>query len=206
MYQYQKKVPFFVYLIESPSPEDLFNNRSEGEMLKKMLSFYNFDCILRTATTKDLFIQALEKDVFNEIKNHDNTQLIIHISTHGNNNGLGLTNNEHISWADITELLEPINKKMSNGLLLCLSACESSSACTMALSDKKPFLGMVANNDKPTWPETATAYTSFYHLFSKGYAARDAVKIIRSASDNEHFVFATIDEIKMVEDQVLNKN
>lgn len=206
MYQYHEKVPFFVYVIESPSAEDVFNNCSEGEMLKKTLSFYNFDCILRTATTKGIFVKALEEDIFYEINKRENVQLIIHISAHGNNEGLGATNNEHISWADIAELLEPINKKMSNGLLLCLSACQSSSACAMGLSNKNPFLGMVANKDKPTWPETATAYTCFYHLFSKGVAPRDAVETMCKASGNEHFVFATIGEIRKVEEQFLNKN
>ncbi len=199
MYDYLEQVPFFVYVIESPSAEDFFNNRSEGEMLRKTLSLHDLNCVLKTTTDRKNFINALEVDVFNEIERHSNMQLIIHISAHGYKGGLCLTSKETIGWTEIAKILEPINVKMNGTLLLCLSACDSSSACTMGQGTNEPFISMVANKSKPSWSETATAYSCFYHLFSKGHRARDVVEIMCKASDNEHFVFATLEEIKFVE-------
>jgi len=34
----EKRIKFFVYIIESPSPEDMYHNRFEGDMIQKALS------------------------------------------------------------------------------------------------------------------------------------------------------------------------
>ena len=201
-----EKVKFFVYILESPSPEDLFSNVSEGKMLEKILSLHNVKSVLRTVANRDSFMKALTKDIYSQTTVHPDSMLIIHISAHGNDDGLGLTSGEMIEWNEIVKLLEAINLKMENTLLICLSACKSSSACTMALHGRKPFLGMIANKGKPTWPETATAYSCFYHLFSKGHNFTNAVKGMCMASDNDDFVFATINDIQYVETIIKNQN
>jgi hypothetical protein len=45
-----------------------------------------------------------------------------------------------------------------------------------------PFYAIVANSGKPLWSDTAVAYSTFYHLLSKGEFIVNAVAAMRIAS------------------------
>lgn len=114
---------------------------------------------------------------------------IIHLSAHGNEDSIGLTNGEIIGWDDLRELLIPINAALEEKLLLCMSTCNGASGCAMAMRDDDlPFLAVVGNDSEPTWGETNIAYASFYHRFASGTPVRECVEAMKAASGNSKFV------------------
>ena len=57
-----------------------------------------------------------------------------------------------------------------------------------------PFYAIVANSEKPLWSDTAVAYSTFYHLLSKGEFITDAVDAMRIASGNKTFWVETAEQ------------
>jgi hypothetical protein len=180
---------FHVYIIESPSAEDLYHKRFEGESLAKTLSLSGISSSHKLAVNIDSFKASFYVGLVEYFKS-SGIPPIVHISAHGNGQGIQLTSKEIVSWDLLRELLLPINKVLRGGLILCLSSCQGSSGCVMSMKDDEfPFIGVVANTGSPLWSETNIAYASFYHLFAKGLSLHDAVYGMKKASNNHNFKF-----------------
>jgi hypothetical protein len=50
-----------------------------------------------------------------------------------------------------------------------------------------PFYALVGSPEKPTWAETAVAFTTFYHQLARGVHITDAVNAMRIASGRNSF-------------------
>ena len=188
---------FFVYIIESPSEIDFYNNRSEGVLLQKVINLHNIPCLIKTVISKSTFITALQDGLLEGMKVFPLLIPIIHISAHGFKEGIQLSNQEKITWDNFRSLLLPINKTLNNCLLLCMSSCKGYSACRMAMrlnEIKHPFLSMVGHPGTPTWSDTAVAFTTLYHQIAKGLKVSEAVKAMKIASGNYEFRFTTAKE------------
>ena len=59
-----------------------------------------------------------------------------------------------------------------------------------------PYFAIIGNSGQPTWPETAVAFTTLYHLIANGRYLTDAVIAMRTASGNEAFFITTAEESK----------
>ena len=59
-----------------------------------------------------------------------------------------------------------------------------------------PYFAIIGNCDKPTWPETAVAFTTLYHLIANGRYLTDAVEAMRIASGNQSFFITTAEQSK----------
>lgn len=192
----KKPTRFTVYVVESPSPLDLYEMRYEGEILQKALQLANIPSVHRLAVNMDSFKTALGYGLLLHLSYGELLPPILHISAHGNNEGIELTSGESVDWPLLRDLLMPINKVLNGNLLICMSSCGGFYASCMALSEKElmpspenvPFFGLVGNREKPTWSETAIAFLTFYHLLTKGYLIDEAVRRMRGASDNNSFV------------------
>jgi len=124
---------------------------------------------------------------------------VIHISAHGANTGIQLSSGDVLSWADLRPMLAPINESLGGYLLLYMSACEGYSACQMAMQvddGPHPYFSMVGNFGKPTWSDTAVAYSAFYHLLSKGYNVFEAVGRMKAASGDDNWTAETAEQSK----------
>jgi hypothetical protein len=81
---------------------------------------------------------------------------IVHLSAHGSSAGIQLSTGDAINWAELREMLLPINTSLGGALLLCMSACEGYHACQMAMQDgdvPDPYgmmVGNFANQHGPT--------------------------------------------------------
>ena len=180
------KYEFFVYIVESPSPVDLYHGRSEGERLAKMLQLEGIPCVTRTAINRDALQAALTIGFPEAMKAYPNLYPVLHLSAHGNKDGIQLSTGDLVTWSDLRAVLVPIHTAMP--LLLCMSACEGFSAQQMAMDftddAPHPYLAMVGNWGSPTWSDTAVAYLSFYHLLARGRTLSEAVIGMRAASGN----------------------
>jgi hypothetical protein len=191
------KERFFVYIIESPSAIDLYEKRSEGDLIAQGLRLNEIPSLCRIAISKPMFHEALRQGLIDAISSFPNHLPAIHISAHGNTNGISLSDDSIVTWKELHDLLIPLNRALKGTLLLCMSACNGFTACSMAMNiekDDQPFFAIIGNSGTPTWADTAVAYASFYHVISKGRSVNDAVDAMRAASDNKlwHFITAKL--------------
>ena len=189
----------FVHIIESPSANDLLDGRTEGRALSEILSLAKIPHFYSLATSWETFNTALDTRL---IKAYDHFQQppILHLSMHGDQEGVGLTDNTFISWAELQELLTPLTNAMQGGLLICMSSCFGSSGCRMAMHEgtAQPFWALVGNNYSVSWEDAAVAYVTFYHLLFKGIPVEQCVDRMKSASNDHNFEVWSGHEVKAV--------
>ncbi len=194
-----KRLKFFVYVIESPSAVDLYHRRSEGELLRQAINLNQIACTLRLAVNLEAFVASIRIGLHEAMESFPGTIPILHISAHGFSDGIQLSSGEVVLWHQLREMLIPVNQALSGSLIVCMSTCEGYSGSRMAMvqeSNDHPFFAIIGNCSKPTWPETAVAFATLYHLIANGRYITDAVAAMRIASGNESFFITTAEESK----------
>jgi len=186
-------IDFFVNVVDSPSASDIFENRSEGALLKKAINLNEICCVNRVAINKANFNKALYSGFLYGIKKFNKIPLL-HISCHGCKNGIILSCGDELKWDELKVTLMGINSLLKGNLILCMSSCEGFHACRVAMqpnTNGSPFFAIVGNTKTPRWSDTLVAYTSFYHLISSGYHFEDAVNGMKAASGNNDWAVIT---------------
>lgn len=192
----KEKFPFSVYIIESPSASDLYSNIYEGEILVKALSLLNIPAIRRLVIDLEHFKKALTSGLIECVKNIQKVP-ILHISAHGDEKGIQLTDGNRVNWVELRGLVSPINKMFEGHIIICLSSCKSLCASVMVIDEKElPYYCIIGNSGDPDWRETMVGYLTFYHLIAKGYTFNDSINAMRKASGNKGFVWVTAKEAR----------
>ncbi len=194
-----KRMKFFVFIIESPSPVDLYHGRSEADLLRRAIGLNLIRCASRIAINLESFVAAIRVGLHEEMSANPGLVPILHISAHGFQEGIQLSSGEIIDWVALRGLLKPVNQALNGTLFVCMSTCEGYSGSRMAMvmeDPDHPFYAMVGNGGKPTWSETAVAFASFYHLIASGHYVPDAVAAMCVASGNQDFFVTTAEEAK----------
>lgn len=190
---------FFVYIVESPSAPDIYHGRSEGYLVSNAVRLDGIPSVTRTAINAEAFGAALRLGLPEAMKLHPDLTPVLHLSAHGSTDGIQLSSGETLSWQDLKALLIPINTSLGNMLVLCMSACDGYSACRMAKQEgdgPHPYFAMIGSYEKPTWADTAVAYSAFYHLVSKGRTLPDALLGMKAASGSDSWILETAEESK----------
>ena len=193
----EQRLKFFVFVVESPSAVDLYLRRSEAEIIKQAVNLNQIHCSVVTAINTSAFEASLKIGLTEAMQAFPGLIPILHISAHGDQEGIQLSSNEILTWAQLRQLLHPLNSALNNNLLVCLSCCKGYSGTRMAMfleDEGYPFYAIVANSSKPLWSDTAVAYSTFYHHIAKGNYISDAVDAMRVASGNDTFWFETAQE------------
>jgi len=181
---------FFVYIIESPSSKDIYIGRSEGDLIKKAVSLNRIPCASKVVVSREPLINALKIGIYEEMLKHKNLLPVIHLSAHGSESGIQLTDSSILLWKELRDYFKPINKAFNGNLLLCMSSCQGSNSCKMSMQendDEYPFWAVVGNSTEPLWSETAIAYATFYHHVALGNSLEEAIKTMKIASGNNDF-------------------
>ena len=179
----------FVYVIESPTSNDLLDGRTEGRALTEALALARIPSWYGLVTDQDTMHSAIRQRL-SEAWKHWQLPPVLHLSMHGSQDGVDLTNGSFLSWHDLRGLLLPLNRAMQGGLLICMSTCFGSSGCRMAMyEDSEPtFWALVGNAGASLWADAAVAYITFYHLFFKGVPVVTCVNAMCVASADTNFV------------------
>jgi hypothetical protein len=192
---------FFIYGIESPSDADAYMDRSERTLLERAAQLDDIPCVFRTVISRAAFVMALTIGLTDAREKHNGHLPVLHISTHGNSEGIGLSDGTLITWSELRELLVPINGQLNGNLLLCMSSCKGYSACRMAMcegDEPHPYIALFANAGTPKWSDTAVAYATVYHLLAKGRRFDEACHAMNLASGESTWVVETAHESKKV--------
>ena len=189
----------FVHIIESPSADDLLDGRTEGRALSEILNLAKIPYCYNLVTTSESFDTALNTRL-GEAVNRFQQPPILHLSMHGDQDGVELTDTTSISWTNLQARLANLTNTMQGGLLICMSSCFGSSGYRMAMyeGEDKPFLALVGNESSVSWEDAAVAYVTFYHLLFKGIQVEECVNRMKWASNNNNFVMLSGHEIKAV--------
>lgn len=197
----------FVYVIESPSDSDLLDGRTEGRSLCEALRLANIPHWYSLVTTPETFEESLGTR-FTQALSKFKQPPILHLSMHGNNEGVGLTNGQFLSWENLRKSLTPLTNAMNGGLLICMSSCFGSSGCRMAMHEEKdqPFWALVGNISSAKWADAAIAYITLYHLFFKDIPVEQCVERMKLASGDDNFTVFSGQTVKADWAKYMNKS
>ncbi|MFZ6875368.1 hypothetical protein ACO0LF_25155 [Undibacterium sp. Di27W] len=178
----------FVHIIESPNDKDLLTGRTEGKTLCEALSLSGVPHCYNLVTTPETLVDALQSRLIDALAKF-NGRPIIHLSMHGNNEGVALTNGLFLKWEDLRKLLTPLTNAMDGTLLICMSSCFGSAGCRMVMHEDadKPFWALVGNSGEVNWSDATVAYITFYHLFFKTFPIEECVNRMILASGDSGF-------------------
>jgi hypothetical protein len=186
-----KRLKFFVFVIESPSAVDLYHGRTEGEVVRQAVALNGIPCTSKIAINEEAFQGAIRIGLHEAMEANPGLIPVLHISAHGDEGGIQLSSGEIVEWDQLRDLLIPVNKALDGSLLVCMSSCHGYAGIRMAMTASStaehPYYAIVGNGDSPTWPETAVAFAALYHLVANGHYLIDAVDAMRVASGNSHF-------------------
>jgi hypothetical protein len=175
----------FVYVIESPNPADLLDGTTEGHALCSALRLARIQFWYSLVTSRETFHAALGdrlRQAWEQLKSFP----MIHLSMHGNEHGIVLTDGTQISWDDLRAALHPLTQWMQGGLLVCMSTCHGYAGLQMAMveGEDHTFWKLVGCMDKVSWAQSAVGYVTFYHLLFTGTKeVEDCVAVMNSAAD-----------------------
>jgi len=190
---------FWIYVVESPSAEDMYVGRSEADIIQRAAALNGIPAIRRTVINRSALFTALT-DGFRQAQSlHVGSTPILHLSVHGREEGIGLSNEDFLSWADLREMLQPIHDSIGCTLLVCMSTCVGVNAARMAAqfdATQVPFLALVGHVGTPLWSDTAVGYAAFYHRFAKGEHISVAVEAMKHASGNNGFCVLHADSVR----------
>lgn len=205
-----------IYIIESPSDEDLYEGRREGEALLKALVIAEMETSYCLAPSRETFKRAMKHIVedFFDKSGKWSSMPYIHISAHGDEHGIALTNGDYYDWDDFREDLDEINKKIGfvphtddtfskeiSRIVLCFSTCEGFNAHKIHETDPCPFQFLVGPVEAVTWPDALTAFQVFYHAANyKNTGFPQAVALMNSSVQLENvFQYYESPELKTIE-------
>jgi hypothetical protein len=179
----------FVYIIESPSDVDLVDGKTEGRTLCEQLKLSEIPHAYGLATTRKTLELCLTDRLSNVWTANPGLAPILHLSMHGDVNGIGLTNGDYLTWSDLRKLLGPLTRILNNKLLVCMSSCFGAAGCRMAMyeDDEPHFWALVGHSGTATWSDAAIAYSTFYHRFFKETPIEACVAAMRDASGDDAF-------------------
>lgn len=192
-----------VYMIESPSDQDLLHARFEGRLIMEALNTIKIDHYYSLAVNKPTFIEAINMTLgLIEKKKFP----FIHFSAHGTKEGIGLTDGTFIQWHELKKYIRPINDLLNGGLCIGMSSCSGWHACRMVwgFNTKLPFFGLVGPTKDIPFEDVTIAFVTFYYrLLKKRSTGRDAVEAMKIASRNECFDIILASQAKKIWDDTL---
>jgi hypothetical protein len=179
----------FVHIIQSPSSADLLDGRTEGRALSEALRLANIPHSYSLATDRTTFADSIGSRLADACRAHQKWP-IIHLSMHGNGDGVQLTSNEFLRWNDLRAAFIGLLRITQGGTLFCLSSCAGGSGARMAMYEdaEYPFGALVGNTADVAWSDAAVAYITFYHLFFKDKNVSECVEAMKVASGNNDFM------------------
>lgn len=187
----------FVHVIESPADRDLLDGRMEGKALCEALALAGIPYYYSLATSPQMFDASFTTRLQDAVA-HFKKLPIIHLSLHGDTNGVQLTSGDVLTWENLRRIIDPITGALGE-LLVCMSSCSGASGCRMAMhtDPNKPFWALVGNAHDVAWADAAVAYITFYHQFFKGLPLDHCVERMKLASGDNNFMLFSGAKVKV---------
>ncbi|KTG21236.1 hypothetical protein AUR67_07815 [Pseudoalteromonas sp. XI10] len=158
-----------ILIIESRGALDHFDDRYEAATLKDVLNLQRVRAKHVEVVNKEYLAKAL--------KLAENVNInYVHISAHGCDKGIELTDGDFISWKEFDELAWPYLK----GVCICFSSCSVGLGANELFKYHRTFCNaIVAPTREISWGEGIVAFSAFYHRATKeDTSAEQDVKVL----------------------------
>ncbi len=143
-----------VFIIESLDPDDEGNGRFEGASISHVLRLHGKAPRYRYVRTRDHFIEAI--DEFNA-----SDYRYLHISAHGDTEGMCTTNQDEIDYDELADLLKPTLSRRR----LFLSACSMvHEDMAKEIIPKTGCYSVVGPREDIAFTTAAVFWPAIYHL------------------------------------------
>lgn len=202
----------FVYIIESPSQDDLEDHAIEGRVLKNGLDIGRIPHEYSQVFTQEEFFKSLGGQLGKKIQDFQKYP-ILHFAMHGSPNGILFTEDEFLDWGEFIRTLIMIKKLIDPfPLIICMSSCYESFAHWKATkkSGALSFDILVGNKDKTPLSDLAIAYLVFYNLLFDRLPIQNSLAIMQLASNNYNFEIYNAQEVQKhwgeIEKQITSDN
>lgn len=186
-----------IFLIESPSSDDLYVSRNEGDALARTLYLADINVHYYLATNEETFDRAIDDIVIriNSSKRDRADWPFIHISAHGLEDGLELTDGSVLYWEQLTRrmfyahelvgcvALPPQLPQDLPRLNLSLSSCSAFVNYKKNIEKPYPFQMMLGPTTDVGWCQSLIGYTTFfYKAFIQKNDFRTAIEGMNAAA------------------------
>jgi len=133
------------------------------------------------AVTRDDFLNLL-RTFEDEFRASARTPLL-HIETHGNVDGIGVSHDEGINWPDLMEVLVAFNRLTRLNLVVILAACEGFWGVQMLQLDRRAaaFRGLIGPNRAVRTREMSDGCMAFYRTLFGQLNGDTALKAVNDA-------------------------
>lgn len=174
-----------VFIAESVAPEDYYLRRVDGHAANEILKIRDLRTEYRIVMTQTLLKRAVKEAV-------DGQYEVFHFSSHGDDDGVGLSDGTSIDWMSFAEILKPF---AGTTKVLVMSSCQGGAAAlTKALVKKGARFGWVFGSTANIvyFAESCLAWSILYNrLADDGFsrsALKKTLKVINTALDGD-FVY-----------------
>lgn len=168
-----------IVIIQSLKDDDLKTGGMLYDRLSTTLPFKYPDTSVKFYNVKDKRELAMAfYTIFNEIENGE--LVTLQIETHGCEEGIELTSGELVTWKEFFGSIRPINEKMLNLLLVCMSMCYGGALITHFEPEKRApyraFIGVGSTIKAGVLLDGFSAFYENYHNLLDSFAAYEAMK------------------------------
>ncbi len=165
-----------IFIIESPSPNDVLDSRNERNSLENVCRMFGHKAASFTTYSKKDF-RIIVKYI-SEINIGNNDFFCLHLSCHGNDEGIAI-GPDFIKWEELSTFLIPMLTKINlkDKWIIILSACGANEqkvtkSITNLSDNKKDDISpakyfFVYNELEVPWNDALLSWTILYHQLSK---------------------------------------
>ena len=191
---------FKIVIVQSLKDEDLKTGKLLYDSLSASLpiKYPDTSVVLYDVKNKQEMAEAFSK-IFNDIS--EGELITLQIEAHGCEEGVGLSSGELVTWKELFSFIRPINEKMLNLLLVCMSMCYGGALITHIEPEKRApyraFVGTGSTIKAGTLLDGFSAFYENYHHLLDSFAAYEAMKnaTIDATTGKTPFWFMTSEEV-----------
>lgn len=172
------------------------NEWESGKMLYNRISEWpdttvKLDCKyknIRTASEFKSYLEELQKSVNSE------GVPILHISMHGDENGLQLSSGECIDWEELTPSIVQLNIATKNNLLITMAACYGLfiTFVNSTKYDRSAFWCVLGRSDSHSGGDFTNDYERFYRTLLQSSNFGDAILAINGANEKNYQIYSGV--------------
>lgn len=163
-----------IFIIESPSAEDIKDDRKEGHALSEILRLANIQNSYRQVANSNELEAALGS-IATEVNSHKNKfgAITLHFSFHANEDGFRLTSQEIVKWSvffgSIKKFEDRLGYIAAPGIKIApvnlnFSACKGYNAVKIKpMGETCPYFMLVGPTENVDWSDSLLAFATYYH-------------------------------------------
>jgi hypothetical protein len=184
-----------IYILESLSINNIKDGVNEGNALSSVLNLARIDNSYYLINNKQSLSDSLDL-IAVDINTRKSSRIplpVLHFSFHGNEDGIGFTDETMMKWCDLRLILMNLNSKVNytkyderllSRFSLSMSVCKGIHAYKIyTVNELNPFYSLVGPTEEVEWADSLVAFVTFYHnLVFKRSTIMDAIKKMNIAS------------------------